>query len=186
LTHDAEGRTYHDVTRPTAHPLRAEDEPPASTEPVSVEGATGNAGDGSGASGKKERVLHTRVPAVLERELKRFAENLRMPVSNLVRTILEDAVNAADAAGESVEARLTRAAQQLGRERVRLKKRVMPDQFAGVYAFQPVTLAQPVTCARCGRALARGDHAHLGMTETPPRSAAERVFVCDTCLPHSS
>ncbi|MDB4996024.1 MAG: hypothetical protein JWM74_3456, partial [Myxococcaceae bacterium] len=26
---------------------------------------------------KKERVLHTRVPAVLEQELKRFADNLR-------------------------------------------------------------------------------------------------------------
>ena len=52
---------------------------------------------------KKERVLHTRVPAVLERELKRFAENLRIPVSNLVRTILEDAVSVADVATENVE-----------------------------------------------------------------------------------
>ena len=138
----------------------------------------------SSSSGKKERVLHTRVPAVLERELKRFAENLRMPVSNLVRTILEDAVNAADAAGESVEGRLKRAAQQLGRERERLKKRVLPDQFAHVYAFQPVTLAQPSACARCGRSLARGDHAHLGMSELPATSPSDRIFVCDTCLPH--
>jgi hypothetical protein len=136
--------------------------------------------------GKKERVLHTRVPAVLERELKRFAENLRMPVSNLVRTILEDAVNAADAAGESVEGRLKKAAQQLGLEREKLKKRVLPDQFASVYAFQPVTLAQPVACARCGRPLARGDHAHLGMSELPAKSPAERIFVCDACLPHAS
>ena len=42
----------------------------------------------------KERVIHTRVPALLEEELKRFAENLRMPVSNLVRAILEDARSA--------------------------------------------------------------------------------------------
>ena len=140
--------------------------------------------DEGGGSGKKERVLHTRVPAVLERELKRFAENLRMPVSNLVRAILEDAVNAADAAGESVEGRLKRAAQQLGREREKLKKRVLPDQFASVYAFQPVTLAQPATCARCGRSLSRGDHAHLGMSEPPPKSPADRIVVCDTCLPH--
>ena len=41
---------------------------------------------------KKERVLHTWVPAVLEAELKCFAQNLRVPVSNLVRTILEDAL----------------------------------------------------------------------------------------------
>ncbi len=165
---------------------KTEDEVPASQE-GEREGSPAEAGDDAGGgSGKKERVLHTRVPAVLERELKRFAENLRMPVSNLVRTILEDAVNAADAAGESVEGRLKRAAQQLGREREKLKKRVLPDQFAAVYAFQPVTLAQPVTCARCGRPLARGDHAHLGMSEPPARSPADRIFVCDACLPHSS
>lgn len=140
----------------------------------------------AGASDKKERVLHTRVPAVLERELKRFADNLRVPVSNLVRVILEDAVQAADAAGESVEGRLKRAAQQLGREREKLKKRVLPDQdqFEGVYAFQPVTLAQPARCAKCGRALGRGEHAQYGLTEAPARGAHERIFVCDTCLPH--
>jgi len=162
----------------------------AAVEPEAAAGPedapAGGAPAGEGSSGKKERVLHTRVPAVLERELKRFAENLRMPVSNLVRTILEDAVNAADAAGESVEGRLKRAAQQLGLEREKLKKRVLPDQhFAGVYAFQPVTLAQPATCAKCGRALVRGEHAHLGLSEPPPKTAAERIFVCETCLPHS-
>jgi hypothetical protein len=141
-------------------------------------------GDPSAASGKKERVLHTRVPAVLERELKRFAENLRMPVSNLVRAILEDAVNAADAATESVEGRLKRAAQQLASEREKLKKRVLPDQFASVYAFQPVTLAQPAPCAKCGKSLARGEHAHFGLTEPPARSPGERIFVCESCLPH--
>lgn len=138
------------------------------------------------ASDKKERVLHTRVPAVLERELKRFADNLRVPVSNLVRVILEDAVQAADAAGESVEGRLKRAAQQLGAEREKLKKRVLPDQdqFSGVYAFQPVTLAQPAVCAKCSRPLARGERAHLGLTEAPPATPGERIFVCEPCLPH--
>ncbi len=136
-------------------------------------------------SDKKERVLHTRVPALLERELKRFAENLRVPVSNLVRAILEDAIIAADAAGESVEGRLKRAAAQIEHERERLKKRVAPDPFSAVFAFQPITLAQPSACAKCGRDLARGEHAHLGMTETPPRSAADRIIVCDACLPSS-
>ena len=46
-----------------------------------------------GAEPKKERVLHTRIPAVLEGELKSAARALRIPVSNLVRTILEDAVS---------------------------------------------------------------------------------------------
>src|SRR5215472_4756355 len=76
---------------------------------------------------KKERVLHTRVPAVLESELKRFADNLRVPVSNLVRTILEDALEVADVATENVEGRLKKAASQLEKERQRLKKKVLFD-----------------------------------------------------------
>ena len=167
------------MTRPPSEPPKNEEEHAPARD------AEGPESDAGGTSGKKERVLHTRVPAVLERELKRFAENLRMPVSNLVRAILEDAVHAADAAGESVEGRLKRAAQQLGLEREKLKKRVLPDQFVTVYAFQPVTLAQPVACSRCARSLARGEHAHLGMSEPPAKSPAERIFVCDACLPHA-
>ncbi len=183
MTAVASNRTYHRVTRST-ETLDAEKPPVA--EPAPPEAPT-EASDDDGATGsvRKERVLHTRVPAVLERELKRFAENLRMPVSNLVRAILEDAVVAADAATESVEGRLKRAAQQLASEREKLKKRVLPDQFASVYAFQPVTLAQPVACARCAKGLARGEQGHFGLTDTPPKSPSERIFVCEDCLPHA-
>src|SRR6476646_3932854 len=102
-----------------------------------------DADEPDGGDGKKERVLHTRVPAVLERELKRFADNLRIPVSNLVRTILEDALQVADVASETVEERLKMAAHQLEVERERLRKRVQKDRLHDVFAFQPVTLAQP-------------------------------------------
>ncbi|MBW2159042.1 MAG: hypothetical protein JRH14_03620 [Deltaproteobacteria bacterium] len=42
---------------------------------------------------RKERVLHTRVPAILEQELKRVANAWRVPVSNVVRALLEDALD---------------------------------------------------------------------------------------------
>ena len=135
------------------------------------------------SSNKKERVLHTRVPAVLERELKRFAENLRVPVSNLVRTILEDALDVADAATENVETRLKNAAHQLEVERERLKKRVLPDPLADVFAFQDVTLAQPAQCVKCGRELPPGTKAHLGLTDGPARPGSRRIFACDACIP---
>jgi hypothetical protein len=131
---------------------------------------------------KKERVLHTRVPAVLERELKRFADNLRVPVSNLVRTILEDAMNVADAATENVEERLKKAAKHLEKERERLRKRVTHDPLDGVLAFQEVTLAVPATCAKCEKAIARGARAHLGLMDGTTSNRG-RVFVCQECLP---
>jgi hypothetical protein len=135
----------------------------------------------SGAPSKKERVLHTRVPAVLERELKRFADNLRVPVSNLVRTILEDAVNVADAAGTGLEERLKRAAKTLEHERERLKKKVAHSPVHEIFAFQDVTLAQPASCSECGKDLPRGTRAHLGLHENgAPKGPT--VIVCESCL----
>jgi hypothetical protein len=71
---------------------------------------------------KKERVIHTRVPALLEEELKRFAEDMRVPVSNLIRTILEDALAAADHAGERVERGLRASAARLAHGRDNLRR----------------------------------------------------------------
>jgi hypothetical protein len=134
----------------------------------------------SNGDAKKERVLHTRVPAVLERELKRFADNLRVPVSNLVRTILEDAVSVADAATESVEERLKKAAKTLEKERERIKKKMEHDPLEGILAFQEVVLAMPARCAKCEKELARGSKANLAIGENPGHP---RRFVCDECVP---
>ncbi|MBI2571751.1 MAG: hypothetical protein HYV63_32475 [Candidatus Schekmanbacteria bacterium] len=73
------------------------------------------------ASAKNERVLHTRIPEVLETELKRFAESLRVPVSNLVRTILEDVVTAAGAVSEMAEDELRTVARRLAEQRWRFQ-----------------------------------------------------------------
>jgi hypothetical protein len=135
--------------------------------------------DAEAREGRKERVLHTRVPAVLERELKRFADNLRIPVSNLVRTILEDALSVADAATENVEERLRRAAEHLEKEREKLKKRMEHDPLSGIVAFQEVTLAVPAACAKCARSMPAGSRANLGIGD----GSDERLFVCESCGP---
>jgi hypothetical protein len=115
---------------------------------------------------KKERVLHTRVPVVLERELKRFADNLRIPVSNLVRAILEDALSVADLAGTGIDDRLKNAAQVLKHERERVKQEVKGDLRAGLVAFQAVTLAESTVCGKCGDPVAQGTQAYLALTDT--------------------
>jgi hypothetical protein len=164
---------YHGVTRKTDE---ASPEVEAATAPAEEEASSG--------SEKKERVLHTRVPAVLERELRRFADALRVPVSNVVRTILEDALSVADAAGGEVETRLERAAKQVGKERQKLKQKLRPDPLSDVIAYQAVKLAQPAECARCGAALEKGASANLGLTDGPSDGAAgkKRRFVCNDCV----
>ncbi len=170
MTRDTDSLTYHTVTHVTADDL-----PEFGSE--NAEGLPEDRAE------KKERVLHTRVPAVLERELKRFAENLRVPVSNLVRAILQDALSVADAAGTSIEERLKNTARVLEQERERLKKKVRLDPLEGVVAFQWVTLAQPAACAKCDRSIPRGAGAHLGLTDGPRHGP--NIMLCQACLPPS-
>ena len=168
--------------RAPAEPVLAR--PQVTRGPEEEAGESEPAGErASEATARKERVLHTRVPAVLERELKRFADNLRIPVSNLVRTILEDAVSVADAAGDRVEERLKNAARQLEHERERLKKKVQFDPLADVFAFQAVTIAQAAVCTKCGVELRPGARAHLGLTDGGAKPPGGRIFVCEDCLP---
>lgn len=73
-------------------------------------------------SPRKERVLHTRVPAVLEDELKRLATNLKMPVSNVVRAILEDAIEAVEVVGVRAEDELKGFVHRLSEQREAIRQ----------------------------------------------------------------
>ncbi|HVY47244.1 MAG TPA: hypothetical protein VHB21_15255 [Minicystis sp.] len=131
---------------------------------------------------KKERVLHTRIPAVLERDLKRLARQLRVPVSNLVRAVLEDALRVADAASGVVEGELTNVARAVSRERENIQRRLKEmDGHDEVLGFQPMVLAQPTECARCHKELARGARGWLGLRATP----GPAIVVCADCVPET-
>lgn len=156
---------------------------------------------------RKERVLHTRVPGVLEDELKRLAGALRVPVSNVVRAILEDAVDAADLMTRRTEGELRGWTERLAGERERLRERVSPlraraasraeetkrepaaaddakrtepkDPLEGVIGFQALLLATASLCAVCARALPAGEEAFLGIRD----GAGPRVILGRECLP---
>jgi hypothetical protein len=170
-----------------------------------------------GGPERKERVLHTRVPAVLEQELKRLATSLRMPVSNVVRAILEDAVTAVDLVGRKAEGEMQSVVDRLSAQRERLRniatgavhagaakesKDVEPtvddtptearvassdkasavndvDILAGILGFQPLVLAAAASCALCGKSLAVGQQAFLGVRE----GTGPRVLIGSECLP---
>ena len=129
------------------------------------------------SAAKKERVLHTRIPAVLEQELKAAAAALRIPVSNLVRTILEDAVAIADRASEKVEDKLTRAARTVHDERGRFRERVSRDPLKDLVAYQNVTMASVGACAKCDTELSPGQAASLAVLSRP----GPVLFVCPSC-----
>ncbi len=139
MTHDD---TLH-ATTPDSTAAPASSAPPSPSQPSAGEPAgspleghrapdAAHAADapdaGDEGRGRKERVLHTRVPGVLEDELKRLATSLRVPVSNVVRAILEDAVEAADRVSRRTEGGLRGWTDRLAEERVRLRERVVPPR----------------------------------------------------------
>jgi len=151
--------------------------------------------DDNEAAPKKERVLHTRVPAVLEEELKRLATALRMPVSNLVRAVLEDAVDAVEVVGERAEGELKGIVSRIHQQRETLRGAVQTSARAhsaaatpkseapaaapepecpasspdleGIVGVQRLTLITDSKCTVCGRALPRGTEACRGVRDEP-------------------
>jgi len=128
----------------------------------------------------KERVIHTRVSAALDDALRRFASSMRVPVSNAIRVLLEDAVSVAQRATDRVSEAADEAARAAD-SASRAHRRPRRDALAGIFGFQPLTLAIDATCARCGTELAAGEDAYMGVRDTG--IAGPRVFVCEGCLP---
>ena len=60
----------------------------------------------------------------LEKELKRFADKARIPVSRLIRTILNDALAMAEIASENVERELRSGAARLAHGRNVLRRKI--------------------------------------------------------------
>lgn len=51
---------------------------------------------------RKERVLHTRISEDLSDEIRRLADDMRLPVSNLVRNVLEEAFSVVETVSDNV------------------------------------------------------------------------------------
>src|SRR5688572_23181356 len=119
------------------------------------------------ADERKERVLHARIPAALEEQIKRLAEGLRVPVSNLVRNMLEDAIS------------MTRRMRDQLPGVMGVPAEPLPPDLSVIYGWQDLTLNVASPCARCGQGLVPGDQAYLGLSDT----REPRVFICPACLP---
>lgn len=145
------------------------------------------------AAPKKERVLHTRVPAVLEEELKRLATALRMPVSNLVRAVLEDAVDAVEVVGERAEGELKGIVSRIHQQRETLRGAV---QTSARDRVEPAPPSEPAPAP--APAPASAERAEPACPESAPELegilgvqrlaliADQKCTVCGRALPRGS
>jgi hypothetical protein len=128
---------------------------------------------------RKERVLHTRVPDSLDRQLKRRARSLGMSVSTIVRHVLlntfglvEDIVSD----GTNLAFAIT-GEEAAGRAEA---DRAKGNVAAGgeILAWQDAVLNVNAVCEHCNEILRRGTHAAIGVREQP----GPRVIICRRCL----
>ena len=107
---------------------------------------------------RKERVLHTRVPAVLEQELKRVANAWRVPVSNVVRALLEDALDTLEHLSKSPDA--PEPVEEPGSP---------ADPLDGAVGVTPITLVHDAICGVTGERLPAGSEAYMVLFDDPGR-----------------
>lgn len=72
---------------------------------------------------RKERVLHTRISEPLAEDIRRMAEDLRVPVSNLVRNVLEEAFSVVEAVTDNVGDLIEDVVDEAERTRGRIRSR---------------------------------------------------------------
>jgi hypothetical protein len=163
-------------------------------------GMDADPGERGARRGRKERILHTRISEDLADDLRRVAEDLRVPVSNLVRNVLEEAFSVVEAVtdnvGELIEDVMDEAEAVRDRIRVRQRRRsagasrgpapareAEAPERAGlgeddVIGWQALLLAGPQRCERCETLLGRGDPAYASVT---PKGVGSR-WRCEDCL----
>lgn len=136
-------------------------------------------------------MLHTRISADLAQDIYRVAEDLRIPVSNLVRNVLEDVFSVMESVTDNVGHLIEDVMDEAERVRERIERHRrrawadttppgMGDQ-ADVLGWQPLLLERNVPCARCGAKLAKGDEALLGIGPRGPTG----TVICCRCLGRS-
>lgn len=144
---------------------------------------------------RKDRLIQTRVPESLESALKEEATRRRLPVSQLVRNILEDTLQIVGDVVDGVDA-IVQDSIALGRNvghtvaRARSSTAPAPasepappapaaDDLADVFAWNEVVLHRAAVCSHCGEALAAGSSAFAGMRDDPSRG---RAWLCGVCV----
>jgi hypothetical protein len=150
---------------------------------------------------RKERVLHTRISQQLAEDIGRMAEDLRVPVSNLVRNVLEEVFSVVETVSDNVGELIEGVMDEAGRARERARharpqrrrqraaedepatsepRRSEPprDEPADLLGWQPLILARAGACNECDAPIARGARAYVGVTSAGPGA----LKLCADCL----
>lgn len=119
----------------------------------------------STAMKRKEEYLGARVPKDLREKVIARADSLGIPVSILIRNILEDAFNTQVARGHAQTSLDGGASVGLN------------ERFPNVIGWERITLNKDVACSSCSKILPAGSVAAWGVSG----AREDRVILCEKC-----
>ncbi|MEE2960501.1 MAG: hypothetical protein VYA34_07130 [Myxococcota bacterium] len=132
---------------------------------------------------KKEKVLHTRVSAALERDLKDRASELGISVSNLVRNVLGNTVDLVENIVAD-SARVAGSARDLTHGHSRpLSCQPTRSASEAILGWQEVTLNLNAICTCCNEILPRGEKGALGISSGGISQGSVLCLKCLASLP---
>ena len=149
---------------------------------------------------RKERVLHTRISEPLAEDIRRMAEDLRVPVSNLVRNVLEEAFAVVETVSENVGELIEDVVDEADRTRERIRRysdrrrrepgpaddrrrepaaaRVSREEYPKVLGWQPLIFNRPQVCSDCEESIERGERGYVGVTT----NGLSSIHLCRDCV----
>jgi hypothetical protein len=152
-------------------------------------------------------VLHTRISERLAEDIRDIAEDLRVPVSNLVRNVLEEAFTVVETVTENVGDLVEEVVEEAERARHNFGRRgrgsdprrsdaaVDADpldsvdsespvdaapraEFPDVVGWQALILNREQSCADCEEPIERGERGFAGVST----SGLSGVYLCGDCI----
>lgn len=116
----------------------------------------------------KDRILNARIPEDLDRELREQAERLDMPVSQLVRGILQRTVDLVGNLSGNVEHLVSEVVEDVAGFRETVEAAAGGGRAAvlrQIIGWQPIRCARTTRCWATGRDLQPGDNAWVGVRD---------------------
>jgi len=119
---------------------------------------------------RKEEYLGARVPRELKDKVIARARELDIPVSILIRQVLEEAFG--NKKEVELDSLITRRNEQQGNQEVEEEKK-----YPSVLGWETIRLHRSAACEECGRIL----HANQSVAMGVEASGNQRILLCDLC-----
>ena len=120
---------------------------------------------------RKEDYLGARVPKELKERVITRAEELGIPVSTLIRNVLEEAFD-----GGGGESGGSNSPKRVYLQNIN-SSMVAANRFPMVLGWDDIRLNRAMECSGCGKGLEPGSYVTLGIAAP----GEERILLCDIC-----